>query len=41
MNPVHQPTEEELLNRAKSNKIHQIDRYDTSKEVNSFYLNGD
>lgn len=39
MNPVYEPTEEELLNRARSNKLNQISHYDTSTNVNSFYLN--
>lgn len=39
MNPVYEPTEEELTNRARSNKINQINQYDTSTNVNSFYLN--
>lgn len=39
LNIIQQPSEEELLNQAKTNKLAQIKRYDTSKQVNSFYLN--
>ena len=35
-----QPTEEELFIRAKKNKIYEINAYDTSEEVNCFYMQG-
>lgn len=41
MNPVYEPTEEELFQRAKSNKLSEISRYDVSTNVNSFILNGE
>lgn len=34
------PTEEEILNRAKREKINEINRYDSSDEVNIFYIQG-
>lgn len=36
-----EPTEEELLSRAKRNKVREIEAYDTSEEVNSFYMQGE
>lgn len=41
MSPVYEPTEEELTARARSNKLNQINQYDVSPSVNSFYLNGE
>lgn len=35
-----EPTEEELLNEAKDEKLYQIRRYDNSVDVNSFFLGG-
>ena len=35
-----EPTEEELLSRAKRNKVREIEAYDTSSEVNCFYMQG-
>lgn len=37
---VHEPSEEELTERARSRKIREISEYDTSENVNSFVLNG-
>ena len=37
---VPEPTAEELLQRAKSDKLMEIDLYDTSANVNLFYLAG-
>ena len=34
------PTPEELINIAKSNKLSEIEVYDTSSNVNEFFLNG-
>lgn len=36
--PVYEPTEEELLNEAKIRMIDRIMRYDSSDEVNIFYI---
>ena len=36
----YEPTEEEILNREKEYKIDEILRYDSSNEVNGFYING-
>lgn len=36
-----EPTQEELLERAKYIKIDEIEAYDTSEEVNSFTINGE
>lgn len=36
--PVPEPTEEELLERAKMRKKDRIGRFDTSIEVNQFYI---
>ena len=35
-----QPTQEELLQKAKQNKIDEILAYDSSSEVNEFYIQG-
>lgn len=35
---VYEPTEEEILNREKEYKIDEILRYDSSNEVNNFYI---
>lgn len=35
---VYEPTEEEILNREKEYKIEEILRYDSSIEVNGFYI---
>lgn len=35
-----EPTEEELLSRAKRNKVREVGAYDTSEEVNIFYMQG-
>lgn len=35
---VYEPTEEELLNREKERKINEILEYDSSTEVNEFFL---
>lgn len=37
-NLIHKPSEQELLTQTKANKINKLMQYDTSKEVNSFYL---
>lgn len=37
--PVHEVTEEELLQRAKQDKISELDLYDTGSEVNEFTIN--
>lgn len=34
----YEPTEEEILNMEKEHKIEEILRYDSSKEVNGFYV---
>ena len=34
----YEPTEEEILNREKKYKIDEILRYDSSKEINGFYI---
>ena len=34
----YEPTEEEILNREKEYKIDEILRYDSSKEINGFYI---
>lgn len=36
-----EPTVEELLEQAKQRKTAEIDAYDTSPDVNGFYLNGE
>ena len=36
----YEPTEEEILNREKESKIDEILRYDSSNEVNGFYIDG-
>lgn len=36
---IPEPTEEELLDRAKSNKKNEIRQYDSSNNVNEFYIN--
>ena len=38
--PEPEPTEEELLERARTNKLEEIDTYDNSRSVNIFYLAG-
>lgn len=38
--PVYEPTEEEILNKEKEYKIKDIVDYDSSFEVNSFYIEG-
>ena len=38
--PVPEPTEEELLEQARMNKLGEIDAYDGSRWVNIFYLAG-
>lgn len=38
--PEHQPTQEELLEDARQNKLAELDAYDSSDSVNSFTLNG-
>ena len=35
-----EPTEEELFRRAQSGKLHEIENYDTSPKVNSFFMQG-
>lgn len=35
---VYEPTEEEIINREKENMIEDIIRYDSSNEVNEFYI---
>lgn len=35
-----EPTEEELFNDAKRQKIHEINNYDSSNEINIFYIQG-
>ena len=35
---VEEPTEEEILNREREYKIEEITRYDSSEEVNIFYV---
>lgn len=35
-----EPTKDEILERAKLNKIAEIEEYDSSPEVNTFYLGG-
>ena len=35
-----EPTDEELLSRAKRNKVREIEAYDTSEEVNCFHMQG-
>lgn len=37
---VIEPTQEELVERAKNRKITEIDLYDESEDVNEFYLGG-
>ena len=37
---VPEPTEEEILNRTKREKINEINHYDSSDEVNIFYIQG-
>lgn len=36
--PIYEPTEEEILNREKEDKIREITRHDSSHEVNCFYI---
>ena len=36
----YEPTEEEILSREKESKIDEILMYDSSNEVNGFYING-
>lgn len=38
--PTYEPTEEELLTRAKQDKKKEIERFDTSQEVNEFSVQG-
>ena len=38
--PEPEPTEEELTERARENKLAEIDAYDNSNQVNIFYLAG-
>lgn len=38
--PEHQPTAEELLERARASKLSELEAYDSSSNVNSFTLNG-
>ena len=38
--PEHQPTQEELLEQARANKLADLEAYDSSNNVNSFTLNG-
>lgn len=38
--PEPEPTEEELTERARENKLMEIDAYDNSNQVNIFYLAG-
>lgn len=35
-----EPTEEELIEQARQNKLNDLDYYDSSSEVNSFSING-
>lgn len=35
-----EPTEQEILNRTKREKINEINHYDSSDEVNIFYIQG-
>ena len=35
-----EPTEDEILNRAKREKINEINRHDSSDEINIFYIQG-
>lgn len=37
---VYEPTEEEILNREREHKIEEILEYDSSPEVNCFYIDG-
>lgn len=37
---IYEPSEEEIFNRVKEHKIEEIIRYDSSKEVNGFYVGG-
>lgn len=37
---IPQPTEEELFQREKQNKLTEIQLYDISNDVNGFYING-
>lgn len=37
---IPEPTPEELFIRAKRDKKHEIEQYDSSSEVNEFYLSG-
>lgn len=37
---IPEPTDEELLSRAKRNKVREIEAYDSSSEVNCFYMQG-
>lgn len=38
---IPQPTEEELVERTKRMKLREIENYDTSSEVNNFYMQGE
>lgn len=38
---AHQPTEEEIFQREKRNKLNEIQHYDKSSEVNNFYMQGE
>ena len=38
--PEHVPTESELLEQARTNKLAELEEYDSSDNVNSFTLNG-
>jgi hypothetical protein len=37
---IPEPTEEELFNEAKRHKIFEINEYDSSSEINIFYIQG-
>jgi hypothetical protein len=36
----YEPTEEEILNREKEHRVEDILRYDSSQEINCFYIGG-
>lgn len=38
---IPQPTEEEIFQREKRNKLNEIQHYDKSSEVNNFYMQGE
>jgi hypothetical protein len=38
--PVYEPTEEEILNIEKEHRVEDILRYDSSQEINCFYIGG-